>query len=63
MFRYNYKCPDLYNKADFVVSILNSDNEKTKKDVDEMCKLSSTDQQMNFNYQSFNDQVIYYNII
>jgi len=57
LFRFNYKCPDLYNKADFVISIMNSDSEQTKRNVDEMCKLSSTDKQTDLNYDLFNDQV------
>lgn len=57
LFRYDYKCPDLYNKADFVISILNSENEKIKQNVDEMCKLASTEKQININYDLFNDQV------
>lgn len=56
-FRFNYECPDMYNKADFIISILNSDSEKVKTSVDEMCKLSSTDKQMYLNYDSFNDPV------
>lgn len=57
LFRFNYKCPDLYNKADFVISIMNSDSEQIKKNVDEMCKISSTDKQTDLNYDLFNDQV------
>uniref|UniRef100_A0A2S2Q7P3 Protein scarlet n=1 Tax=Sipha flava TaxID=143950 RepID=A0A2S2Q7P3_9HEMI len=55
--KFDYKCPDLYNKADFVISILNSENEKVKQNVDEMCKLSSTENQININYDLFNDQI------
>lgn len=56
--KFNYKCPDLYNKADFVISIMNSDSEQTKRNVDEMCKLSSTDKQTDLNYDLFNDQIL-----
>jgi len=50
----------LYNKADFVVSVLNSDDEKVKKNVDEMCRLSSTDKEMKLNYDLFNDEVSFF---
>jgi len=56
-FRFNYECPDMFNEADFVISILNSENEKVKENVIEMCKLTSTDQQTKLNYDLFNDQV------
>ncbi|XP_025203991.1 protein scarlet-like isoform X2 [Melanaphis sacchari] len=56
--KFDYKCPDLYNKADFVISIMNSDREQVKRNIDEMCKLSSTDIQMDLNYDLFNDQVL-----
>jgi len=57
LFRFNYECPDMYNEADFVISILNSENEKVKNNVIEMCKLTSTDQLTNLNYNLFNNQV------
>lgn len=47
----------MYNEADYIISILNSENESTKKNVEEMCKLSSTDKQMNTNYELFNTEV------
>lgn len=36
----------MFNEADFVISILNSDNETDKRNVDEMCKLTSCAIQM-----------------
>lgn len=56
--RFDYECPNMFNEADFVISILNSDSEKVKRDVEEMCKLYSTDQQINFNYDLFNSKVM-----
>jgi len=47
----------MFNEADFVISILNSENETVKQNVIEMCKLTSTDQQTNLNYDLFNNQV------
>jgi len=47
----------MFNEADFVISILNSENEKVKENVIEMCKLTSTDQQTKLNYDLFNNQV------
>jgi len=47
----------MFNEADFVISILNSENEKVKENVKEMCKLTSSDQQMDLNYDLFNNQV------
>lgn len=47
----------MFNEADFVISILNSENENVKKNVDEMCKLSSTDKQMKINFELFNNEV------
>lgn len=38
---------------------MNSDSEQIKKNVDEMCKISSTDKQTDLNYDLFNDQVKY----
>lgn len=55
--RFHYKCPNMYNKADFVISILNSDGEKAKRNVDEMCKWSSADLRIDLNYDVFNNQV------
>lgn len=55
--RFHYECPDMYNKADFVISILNSDDEKAKRNVDEMCKWSSADLKIDLNYDVFNNQV------
>lgn len=40
-----------------MISILNSDEESVKKNVDEICKISSTDKQINFNYDLFNNKV------
>jgi len=40
-----------------VISIMNSESEQIKRNVDEMCKLSSTDNQTDLNYDLFNDQV------
>ncbi|XP_026807077.1 protein scarlet-like isoform X1 [Rhopalosiphum maidis] len=57
--KFNYECPDMFNEADFVISILNSENEKVKENVKEMCKLTSSDQQMDLNYDLFNDQTKY----
>lgn len=47
----------MFNEADFVISILNSENEKVKENVKEMCKLTSTDQLTNLNYDLYNNQV------
>lgn len=47
----------MFNEADFVISILNSENEKVKENVKEMCKLTSTDQLTNINYDLYNNQV------
>lgn len=47
----------MYNEADFVVSLLNSDNDTVKRDVDKMCKMSSNNKQIELNYDSFNNQV------
>ncbi|XP_022162902.1 protein scarlet-like [Myzus persicae] len=55
--KFNYECPDMFNEADFVISILNSENEKVKENVIEMCKLTSTDQQTKLNYDLFNNQI------
>ncbi|XP_050436073.1 protein scarlet-like [Adelges cooleyi] len=55
--KYNYVCPVTFNKADFFISILNSDNPKDKQNVDDMCYLSSTVTQMNIKYNSFNKNV------
>ncbi|VVC31663.1 AAA+ ATPase domain,P-loop containing nucleoside triphosphate hydrolase,ABC transporter, conserved site,ABC [Cinara cedri] len=53
---YNYEFPDMYNKADFVISILNSESDAVKTNVDKMCKISSTDKQIDLNYGLFNEQ-------
>lgn len=58
--RFNYTCPDLYNRADFVISILNSDDDKVKTSIDAMCQLSSTENQINLNYNLFNNEVNYF---
>jgi hypothetical protein len=47
----------MFNEADFIISILNSENEKVKDNVNEMCKLSSSDLQTDLNYEIFNNQV------
>lgn len=47
----------MFNEADFVISILNSENESVKKNVDEMCKLSSVDKKIDYNYDLFNNEV------
>lgn len=49
----------MFNEADFIISILNSENEKVKENVNEMCKLSSSDLQTDLNYEIFNNQVNY----
>ncbi|XP_060864829.1 protein scarlet-like [Metopolophium dirhodum] len=54
--KFNYECPDMFNEADFVMSILNSENEKVKENVIKMCKITSTDQQTKLNYDLFNNQ-------
>lgn len=56
-FRYGYVCPATYNKADFVVSILNSGSVMDKKNVKSMCDLSSTVAHMNTKYNAFNKDV------
>lgn len=50
-------CPATYNKADYVVSILNSGSVLDKKNVNTMCELSSTVAQMNTEYNAFNKDV------
>ncbi|VVC31665.1 ABC transporter-like,P-loop containing nucleoside triphosphate hydrolase,AAA+ ATPase domain,ABC [Cinara cedri] len=55
--KYSYICPATYNKADFIVSILNSDSVIDKKNVNKMCELSSTVAQMDIKYNSFNKDV------
>ncbi|XP_050533144.1 protein scarlet-like [Daktulosphaira vitifoliae] len=55
--KYNYVCPNTYNKADFIISILNSNDTQDKYNVDEMCNLSSTVSQMNMKYNLFNKDV------
>lgn len=56
-FRYGYVCPATYNKADYVVSILNSSSVLDKQNVKTMCDLSSTVAQMNTKYNAFNKDV------
>lgn len=58
-FRYSYVCPATYNKADFIISILNSDCLLDKNNVNNMCELSSTVAHMNIKYNSFNKNVRY----
>jgi len=57
MFRFSYECPNMYNEADYVISVLNFDDESNKKNIDEMCKVSSSDLQTNINYDLFNNEV------
>lgn len=57
MFRFGYECPDMFNEADFVISILNSEDENVKRNVNEMCALSSNDKQTDVNYDLFNNDV------
>lgn len=47
----------MFNEADFVISILNSEDENVKKNVDKMCGLSSDDKQTDINYGLFNSEV------
>jgi hypothetical protein len=54
---YSYICPATYNKADFIISILNSDNVLDKNNVNNMCEISSTIKQMDIKYNSFNKDV------
>ncbi|XP_025410362.1 protein scarlet-like [Sipha flava] len=54
--KFSYDCPNMFNEADFIISILNSENEKVKDNVNEMCKLSSSDLQTDLNYEIFNNQ-------
>lgn len=49
-FRFSYSCPNMFNEADFVISILNSENESVKTNVNKMCQLTSSNEQMAFNY-------------
>ncbi|XP_050533547.1 protein scarlet-like isoform X2 [Daktulosphaira vitifoliae] len=53
--KFDYACPDMFNKADYVISILNSDEKLTKCNIDKMCKMSSSDEQIDSNYHSFNN--------
>lgn len=57
MYRFRYECPNMFNEADYVISVLNSDDETDKKSIDEMCKASSSESQMNINYDLFNNEV------
>lgn len=47
----------MFNEADYVISILHSDVEKVKRDVDEMCKLSSVDTQTDTDNDYFYNKV------
>ncbi|XP_050436888.1 protein scarlet-like [Adelges cooleyi] len=51
--KFDYTCPDMFNKADFVVSILNSNEKSIKSNVDEMCRISSTEYEIDSNYDSY----------
>ncbi|KAL5236302.1 hypothetical protein ACI65C_003712 [Semiaphis heraclei] len=55
--KYGYICPATYNKADFIVSILNSDSVLDKANVNKMCELSSNVAQMDIKFNSFNKDV------
>lgn len=63
IYRFNYECPNMFNEADFVISILNSESDRVRKDVDKMCELSSTEQKTKLNYDLFNNQVNYNRLI
>ncbi|CAI6363772.1 unnamed protein product [Macrosiphum euphorbiae] len=55
--KYGYICPATYNKADFVVSVLNSDGVLDRNNVNNMCELSSNVAQMDIKFNSFNKDV------
>ncbi|XP_025207194.1 protein scarlet-like [Melanaphis sacchari] len=55
--KYGYICPATYNKADFIVSILNSDKVLDRNNVNNMCEIFSNVAQMNINFNSFNRDV------
>lgn len=56
-FRFSYSCPNMFNEADFVISILNSENENVKANVNKMCLLTSSKEQMDINYNLFSNKV------
>lgn len=62
VFRYNYICPTMYNKAEFVLSILNSTDELDKINVNSMCKISSNVTKMYIKYKKFTNDVSKINI-
>jgi len=47
----------MFNEADFVISILNSEDENVKRNVDKMCALASDDKQTDINFDLFNNEV------
>jgi len=55
--RYGYICPATYNKADFIISVLNSDGVLDRNNVNNMCELSSNVAQMDIKFNSFNKDV------
>ncbi|XP_022169227.1 protein scarlet-like [Myzus persicae] len=55
--KYGYICPATYNKADFIVSVLNSDSVLDRSNVNKMCELSSNVAQMDIKFNSFNKDV------
>ncbi|KAF0761523.1 protein scarlet-like [Aphis craccivora] len=55
--KYGYICPATYNKADFIVSILNSDGVLDRNNINDMCELSSNVAQMDIKFNSFNKDV------
>ncbi|XP_001942858.2 protein scarlet [Acyrthosiphon pisum] len=55
--KYGYICPATYNKADFIVSVLNSDGVLDRNNVNNMCELSSNVAQMDIKFNSFNKDV------
>lgn len=57
MFRFSYECPSMFNEADYVISVLNSDDKIDKINIAEMCKVSSSELQMYSNYSLFDDEV------
>ncbi|XP_026808219.1 protein scarlet-like [Rhopalosiphum maidis] len=55
--KYGYICPATYNKADFIISVLNSDGVLDRNNVNNMCELSSNVAQMDIKFNSFNKDV------
>ncbi|KAL4092517.1 hypothetical protein QTP88_027016 [Uroleucon formosanum] len=55
--KYGYICPATYNKADFIISVLNSDGVLDRNNVNKMCELSSNVGQMDIRFNSFNKDV------